>query len=67
MTTPVMIVERPSSKRTISAAARAASVQPRTATPTSALFKAGASFTPSPCLSFYVVYYLFIILCYASF
>ena len=45
---PWTMVERPGRVRMISAAARAASVAPCTATPTSALFKAGASFTPSP-------------------
>lgn len=39
---------RTSSVKTISAAARAASVAPATAMPTSALLRAGASLTPSP-------------------
>ena len=38
----------PSSVKTISEAARAASVAPQTAIPTSATFNAGASLTPSP-------------------
>ncbi len=45
---PCTMVDRPGRVRMISAAARAASVAPCTATPTSARFKAGASFTPSP-------------------
>jgi hypothetical protein len=48
MTMPWMIVDRPSCVRTMSAAARAASVAPATAMPTSARFNAGASLTPSP-------------------
>ena len=43
-----MIVESPGSVRTMSAAARAASVAPCTAMPTSAFLRAGASLTPSP-------------------
>lgn len=45
---PSTIVERPGANNTISAAERAASVQPWTAIPTFAFFKAGASLTPSP-------------------
>mmetsp|Transcript_10544 Transcript_10544/g.29791 ORF Transcript_10544/g.29791 Transcript_10544/m.29791 type:complete len:221 (-) Transcript_10544:1841-2503(-) len=44
----VMMVERPGALRTISDALLAASVAPATAIPTLALFKAGASLTPSP-------------------
>mmetsp|Transcript_8555 Transcript_8555/g.14701 ORF Transcript_8555/g.14701 Transcript_8555/m.14701 type:complete len:238 (+) Transcript_8555:2074-2787(+) len=46
--TAVTMVDRPGSVRTMSAAPRAASVAPCTAIPTSAFFRAGASFTPSP-------------------
>uniref|UniRef100_A0A1E1ITC7 Uncharacterized protein n=1 Tax=Leishmania guyanensis TaxID=5670 RepID=A0A1E1ITC7_LEIGU len=42
---------RPGSVSTMSAAARAASVAPCTAIPTSARFSAGASFTPSPVIA----------------
>ena len=45
---PSTIVDKPSSVKTISAAARAASVAPATAIPTSAHLSAGASLTPSP-------------------
>mmetsp|Transcript_45088 Transcript_45088/g.86230 ORF Transcript_45088/g.86230 Transcript_45088/m.86230 type:complete len:218 (-) Transcript_45088:1427-2080(-) len=44
----VAMVESPGSVRTMSALARAASVAPETAMPTSARLRAGASFTPSP-------------------
>ena len=44
----LMITDSPGVKSTMSAAARAASVAPETAMPTSAFFRAGASFTPSP-------------------
>ena len=44
----VVMTERPGAVRTRSAAARAASVAPLTAMPTSACFSAGASLTPSP-------------------
>ena len=43
-----MIVARPGSVSTMSAAAHAASVAPSTAIPTSAFLSAGASLTPSP-------------------
>ena len=43
-----VMTEMPRPVRTRSAAARAASVAPLTAMPTSACFRAGASFTPSP-------------------
>ena len=42
-----MITDRPGVISTMAAAARAASVAPETATPQSAFFSAGASFTPS--------------------
>jgi two-component system sensor histidine kinase BaeS len=42
------MMDKPGVSRTMSAALRAASVAPETATPASAFFKAGASFTPSP-------------------
>ena len=45
---PWTIVLRPGSVSTMSAAARAASVDPWTAMPMSARFNAGASLTPSP-------------------
>lgn len=45
---PSIIVERPGANNTISEADLAASVHPCTAIPTSAHFRAGASFTPSP-------------------
>mmetsp|Transcript_25348 Transcript_25348/g.42481 ORF Transcript_25348/g.42481 Transcript_25348/m.42481 type:complete len:284 (-) Transcript_25348:1388-2239(-) len=48
ITTAAAMVERPGSVSTISAEARAASVAPHTAIPTSARLRAGASFTPSP-------------------
>ena len=48
ITIPEMMVDKPSWVRIISAAARAASVAPATAIPTSALFNAGASLVPSP-------------------
>jgi hypothetical protein len=44
----VMIVERPGSRKTMSAADRAASEAPSTAIPQSATLSAGASLTPSP-------------------
>jgi hypothetical protein len=46
-----MITERPGSVKTIAAAERAASHASATATPTLALDKAGASFTPSPLIN----------------
>src|SRR5207247_5745779 len=45
---PSMITDKPGAVRTNAAAARAASVAPETAMPTSACLSAGASFTPSP-------------------
>mmetsp|Transcript_36304 Transcript_36304/g.43877 ORF Transcript_36304/g.43877 Transcript_36304/m.43877 type:complete len:284 (-) Transcript_36304:1723-2574(-) len=48
VTMAVTMVVRPGSVSTISALALAASVEPLTAMPTSARFKAGESFTPSP-------------------
>ena len=43
-----MMTDSPGLVSTMSAAARAASVEPCTAMPMSAFFSAGASFTPSP-------------------
>ena len=46
-----LITDNPGERRMRSAAAIAASVAPETATPTSAFFSAGASFTPSPVIA----------------
>ena len=48
VTMAVAMVDKPGSVSTMSADARAASVAPDTAMPTSARLSAGASFTPSP-------------------
>ena len=45
------MVERPGARKTISAAAWAASVAPSTAIPQSDFFKEGASLTPSPVMA----------------
>src|SRR5881392_605249 len=45
---PSMMTDRPGAVRIKAAAARAASVAPETAMPTSACLRAGASLTPSP-------------------
>lgn len=61
-----MITLRPGSVKTMSEAPRAASVESATAIPMSAIFSAGASFTPSPVIpqmcffacSFFTISYL---------